>query len=196
MDVKFAVRPACVILYNMILMLSMDIFECLQKRYSYRGAYKDTAVPREDLEKILSAGLAAPSGCNRQTSSLIALDNPELLGSLTELVKVNGFKGENPPAGICVLTQKIPSYADKYFNVQDYSAAIENMLLAITALGYASCWIEGQITESAETQEKAAQLLKIPAEYAVVAFLPIGVPEEEKKRPVYKAFAERAWFGS
>jgi nitroreductase len=174
----------------------MDIFECLQKRYSYRGAYTHTPVPREDLEKILSAGLAAPSGCNRQTTSLIALDDPELLQSLTELVKVNGFKGENPPAGICVLTRKIPGYEDKYFNVQDYSAAIENMLLAITALGYASCWIEGQITYNSETQEKIAKLLKISAEYAVVAFLPIGVPENEGKRPAYKSFAERAWFAT
>jgi nitroreductase len=174
----------------------MDLFECLHKRNSYRGAYKNTPVPREDLEKILTAGLAAPSGCNRQTTSLIAVDDPELLSSLTALVKINGFKGENPPAGICVLTRKIPGYEDKYFNVQDYSAAIENMLLAITALGYASCWIEGQITYNTETQEKIAKLLKITAEYAVVAFLPVGVPEKEIKRPVYKAFAERAWFGS
>ena len=174
----------------------MDIFECLQKRYSYRGAYTRTPVPREDLEKILSAGLAAPSGCNRQTTSLIAVDDPKLLGSITELVKKNGFKGENPPAGICVLTQKIPGYADKYFNVQDYSAAIENMLLAITALGYASCWIEGQVTADAETQEKTAKLLKIPADYTVVAFLPVGVPDKETKRPAYKPFSERAWFNT
>jgi nitroreductase len=174
----------------------MDIFECLQKRYSYRGAYKNTPVSHEDLEKILTAGLAAPSGCNRQTTSLIALDDPELLDSLTKLVKKNGFKGGVAPAGICVLTRKIPGYADKYFNVQDYSAAIENMLLAITALGYASCWIEGQVTENAETQEKASKLLKTPPEYAIVAFLPIGVPAEEIKRPAYKPFSDRAWFAT
>jgi nitroreductase len=172
----------------------MDIFECLQNRYSYRGAYKNTPVPREDLEKILKAGLAAPSGCNKQTTSLIALDDPELLNSITELVKKNGFNGEKPPAGICVLTQKTPG--DVYFNVQDYSAAIENMLLAITALGYTSCWIEGQVTKNAETQEKAAKLLKISAEYTVVAFLPVGVPEKEGKHPSYKSFSERAWFNS
>ena len=174
----------------------MDIFGCLQKRYSYRGSYKNTPVPREDLEKILKAGLCAPSGCNKQTTSLIALDDPELLSSITELVKKNGFKGEKPPAGICVLTHKIPGYSDKYFYVQDYSAAIENMLLAITALGYASCWIEGQVTESAETQEKTAKLLKIPAEYTVVAFLPVGIPEKEGNRPSYKSFSERAWYNS
>jgi nitroreductase len=172
----------------------MDIFECLENRYSYRGAYKNSPVPREDLEKILRAGLAAPSGCNRQTTSLIALDDPELLSSITGLVKKNGFKGEKPPAGICVLTSKTHGNGD--FNVQDYSAAIENMLLAITALGYASCWIEGQVSKSTETQEKAAKLLSISSDYTIVAFLPVGVPVNESKRPEYKSFSDRAWFNS
>jgi len=65
-------------------------------------------------------------------------------------------------------------------NIQDYAAAIENMLLAITSLGYASCWIEGHITESAETQKQIAGLLNIP--------------ENEGKRPKYKTFSERAWY--
>jgi len=172
----------------------MDTLDAIKKRYSYRGSFKKTGVPRGDLKKILTAGLAAPSGCNKQTTSLIALDDPETISSISDILKKNGFGGGNPPAGICVLTQKIPAYADKYFYVQDYSAAIENMLLAITALGYASCWIEGQITESAQTQKQIAALLNIPADYIVVGYLPVGVPEKKGKRPDYKAFGERAWF--
>ena len=172
----------------------MDVLECIQKRYSYRGAYLSTAVPRDDLEKIMKAGLAAPSGCNKQTTSLVGIDDPRLLESITGLINKNGFSGKMPPAGICVLTQEIPGYADVYFYVQDYSAAIENMLLAITSLGYASCWIEGQVTESKETQKKISELLNIPEKYIVVGYLPIVIPEKEGKRPSYKAFSERAWF--
>lgn len=172
----------------------MNTFDAIAKRYSYRGLYKNTPIPREHLKKIMEAGLAAPSGCNKQTTSLIALDDPKLIDSITKLVKKNGFTGGNPPAGICVLTQPIPAYNDVRFNIQDYSAAIQNMLLAITSLGYASCWIEGQITESAETQEQIAKLLNLPADYIVVGFLPIGVPEAEGNRPDYKKFEERAWF--
>ena len=173
----------------------MDALDAIRQRHSFRGLYKDTPVSREDLVKILEAGLAAPSGCNKQTTSCIALDDPILINSITNLVKKNGFKGadKNPPAGICVLTRRISAYGDVYFNIQDYAAAIENMLLAITALGYASCWIEGQV-ESAETREQIAKMLNIPADYAVVGFLPVGVPEKEGKRPAYKAFEERAWF--
>jgi len=172
----------------------MDIFEGIHKRHSYRGAYLSTPVPRKDLERVLEAGLAAPSGCHAQTTSLVGLDDPTLINAITALVKKNGFGGGCAPAGVCVLTRRVPAYADVYFNVQDYSAAIENMLLAITALGYASCWIEGQLTEDAETQKQVAELLNIPDEYTVVAFLPVGVPEKESKGPSYKPFCERAWY--
>jgi len=169
----------------------MDVFECIQKRCSYRGSYKTTPVPREDLEKIIKAGLAAPSGCNKQTTSLVGLDDRQILNSITGLIK-----GKSVPAGVCVLTRKIPGYANVYFNIQDYAAAIENILLAVTALGYASCWIEGQVTGDAETQKQITKLLNLPPEYTVVAFLPVGIPENEGKRPSYKSFSERAWYNS
>ena len=172
----------------------MDILECFQKRYSYRSSYKNTPVPREDMEKIMKAGLAAPSGCNKQTTSLVGVDDNQLLESIMGILRKNGFEGKIAPAGICVLTRRIPGYADVYFNIQDYAAAIENMLLAITALGYASCWVEGQVTESTETQKQIAKLLNIGEEYTVVAFLPVGIPEKEGKRPTYKKFKERAWY--
>jgi len=172
----------------------MNALEAIKNRYSFRGTYKNTPIPREDLKKILEAGLAAPSGCNKQTTSLIAIDEPELVKSVSNIVKKNGFRGEGAPAGICVLTQKIPAYENFYCNTQDYSAAIQNMLLAITALGYASCWIEGQVTCNTETQEQIAKLLHLPADYIVVGYLPVGVVEADGKRPDYKAFGERAWF--
>ncbi|GHV69035.1 nitroreductase family protein [Spirochaetia bacterium] len=172
----------------------MDVFECIQRRYSYRGPYINTPVPRENLEKIIKAGLSAPSGCNKQTTSFVGLDDHKILNSVTDLIKKNGFGGNTPPAGICVLTQQIPGYSNVYFNIQDYAAAIENMLLAITALGYASCWIEGQITENVETQKHIAEILNIPVEYMVVGFLPVGIPEKEGKRPSYKLASERAWY--
>ena len=48
----------------------MELFEAINNRHSYRGKYKDTPVPREDLKRIMQAGLDAPSGCNKQTTIL------------------------------------------------------------------------------------------------------------------------------
>ncbi|HAE45196.1 MAG TPA: nitroreductase, partial [Lachnospiraceae bacterium] len=84
----------------------MDVMDAILNRHSYRGIYEPTPVPREDLKKILEAGLAAPSGCNTQTTSLIAVDDPVILGKLNAVI--NKKVGATAPAMICVLTQHIP----------------------------------------------------------------------------------------
>ena len=64
----------------------MDILDVIKNRTSYRGKYKSTPVPKDDLIKILEAGAAAPSGCNKQTTSFIAVDDEKLLGELKSLI--------------------------------------------------------------------------------------------------------------
>lgn len=140
----------------------------------------------------MQAGLDAPSGCNKQTTSLIAVDDPALLAKLHAVI--DPPMGETAPAMICVLTRKVIAYRNRTFYVQDYSAAIQNMLLAIHALGYASCWIEGHITDVDRIGDKMAAILGVPADYELVAFLPVGIPAEDSKRVQKKAFEDRAWF--
>lgn len=172
----------------------MDMLELIQKRHSYRGRFKPDPVPREHLTAILEAGLSAPSGCNRQTVSLIAVDDPEILKALHGVIDPPA--GETAPAMICVLTQRIIAYRNRCFSVQDYAAAIENMLLAITALGYQSCWYEGHITDEDRIGDKMARILDVPQGYELVCFLPVGVGEEAPRPPRKKTFEERAWFNS
>ncbi len=49
----------------------MELFEAIAKRYSYRGPFSDAPVPREDLRKIVQAGIQAPSGKNEQVISFL-----------------------------------------------------------------------------------------------------------------------------
>ena len=172
----------------------MDILELIQNRHSYRGKYRSIPVPREDLIKIMQAGLAAPSGCNKQTTSLIAVDDPQVLARLHAVI--DPPVGETAPAVICVLSRRIIAYRDRCFAVQDYSAAIENMLLAITALGYQSCWFEGHITDTDRIGYKMAQILGVPDDYELVCFLPVGIAESAPVLPKKMNFEERAWFNS
>lgn len=109
---------------------------------------------------------------------------------------INPPVGETAPAIICVLTQRINAYRDKCFAVQDYSAAIENMLLALVELGYQSCWYEGHITDEDKIGYQMAQILNVPDDYELVCFLPIGIPEEENILPKKRPFEERAWFNT
>ena len=171
---------------------NMDIFDTIKNRTSYRGKYKNTPVPKIDLIKILEAGISAPSGCNKQTTSFIAVDDEKLLFELKLLI--DPPIAETAPVFILVLTQKIFAYRDKCFNVQDYSAAIENMLLAIKALGYESCWYEGHITDDDDIAGKIAEHMNIPDEYKVVCILPVGKPAEEIHQTAKTPFESRAWF--
>lgn len=175
-------------------MIILSVIGIIANRHSYRGKYKPTPVRRDDLITIMKAGLDAPSGCNKQTTSLIAVDDKETLEKLREVI--DPPIGETAPAMICVLTQQINAYRNKCFAVQDYSAAIENMLLAITELGYQSCWYEGHITDEDRIGYKMAQVLNVPDDYELVCFLPIGIAETEPDCPKKKAFEERAWFNS
>ena len=170
----------------------MELFEAIFTRRSYRGLYKDTPVPREDLKKIMEAVLAAPSGCNKQTTSVIAVDDPGLIRRFGELMDAPNFG--SAPAGICILTEKKIAYRDRTFYIHDYSAAIENALLAICALGYESCWVEGHITDADRIGRRMADLLGVPENLDLVCYLPVGKPAEEGKRVRKLPFEERAWF--
>lgn len=170
----------------------MNTFEAIAARHSYRGAYLNTPVPRAHLKAILEAGCAAPSGCNKQTTSFIAVDDPELMEKLFTVI-TRGL-GKTAPAMICILTRKIIAYSDRTFYIQDYSAAIQNMLLAIEDLGYASCWVEGHVTGTDKIGKKMAEILGVPEGYDLICYLPVGIPAEEVKMPEKMPFEQRAWF--
>ena len=169
-----------------------SLTDLILNRRSYRGKYKPDQIPREDLKAILNAGLAAPSGCNKQTVSLIAVDDPDILSRIHGVI--DPPVAETAPALICVLTRRIIAYRDRCFATQDYAAAIENMLLAIVDLGYQSCWYEGHITDTDRIGEKIAEILGVPAEYELVCILPVGIAESEPKTPAKLPFEQRAWF--
>lgn len=79
------------------------------------------------------------------------------------------------------------SYHGNCYSVQDYSAAIENMLLTITDLGYAGCWVEGYMTDFKDgVGKQIAEILKIDPKFELVCCLPVGKPAEEIKRVAKK----------
>ena len=173
----------------------MDVFQAVRSRSSYRGRYLPAAVPREDLTRILEAGLAAPSGCNKQTTSIIAVDDPAVLARLNVLIQPPVGQTDTAPAMICVLTRRINAYRDRCYAVQDYAAAIENMLLTIVALGYQSCWIEGHVTDDDQIGRQMANVLGVPDDYELVCYLPVGIAAEPARRTAKKQpFEARAWF--
>jgi len=172
----------------------MDLFEAIEKRYSYRGAFKAEPIPRAHLKMIVQAGLQAPSARNAQTTNFIIVDKPELLKAIGGLHPNNLAMQQAKAMILCLIDrQPEPVYEGYSFQIEDCAAATENMLLAITALGYASVWIDGWL-RCHNHAEVIGRLLHVPKDKVVRVLLPLGVPAEAGARKEKKPFPERAWF--
>ena len=169
----------------------MDIFDAIAKRYSYRGEFTVAPVPRCDLEKIVQAGIQAPSGCNEQVVSFVIIDDPQLLEQIARII-VKPVCATARAMIACVIDPR-PVYHDLSFAVEDCAAAVENMLLAITALGYASVWLDGAL----RLENRAARigdLIGVPSDKIVRIILPIGVASMPGIQREKLPFEHRAWF--
>jgi nitroreductase len=169
----------------------MELFETLSKRYSYRGAFLDKKIPQEDLRKIVQAGIDAPTGCNAQSVSFVIVDDP---ATIQAIAKETGGKQvcKTAHAMIVCVCDKTPAYGNLSFFIEDCAAATQNMLLAITALGYATVWIDGAIRGTIAA--KIAEILSVPNDKEVRILLPIGVPETTGKPNTKKTLEQRASF--
>jgi len=169
----------------------MDVFEAIAKRHSYRGDFTDAPVPREDLRKIVQAGIQAPSAKNEQVTSFVIVDDRELLGRIAEIVQRPVCNSAR--AMIACVADPRPILNQTSFATEDCAAATENMLLAVAALGYATVWLGGAL-RTGDVADKVGRLLGVPAGHLVRVLLPLGTAagagSQKKKLP----FQARAWF--
>ncbi|MDR1960154.1 MAG: nitroreductase family protein [Planctomycetaceae bacterium] len=168
----------------------MELFEAIAKRHSYRGEFQNQPIPREDLRKIVEAGIMAPSGCNHQTTFFIIVDEPDLLKNVADLIgKPVCYSAK---AMIVCVADPGKEYRDISFFREDCAAAVENMLLAVTAMGYATVWLDGNIRFGVD--EQIGALLGVPKNYSVRIVLPLGVPVTQGTPNKKLSFEKRAWF--
>jgi len=169
----------------------VDVFEAIATRYSYRGAFTDAEVPREDLLQIVKAGIRAPSACNEQTTSFAMVDDPNLLREIAAML-------DRPVCAtaramiVCVADPR-PVHSETSFAIEDCAAAVENMLLVITALGYATVWLDGVLRRDG-IANRIARLLNVPLGRTVRVLLPVGVPAEPGQQRERLPWEQRAWF--
>jgi len=109
----------------------MDALEAIRRRRSVRK-YTGESIQRKDLEKIVDAGRLAASGSNQQPWDFIVITDRTMINQL----KVASHWMEKAGAIIAVVMD--PS---SRWWVEDGAAAIENILIASTALGYGTCWL-------------------------------------------------------
>ena len=171
----------------------MELFDAIKRRHSYRGAFKPDPVPEADLLAIAEAGVRAPSGCNKQTTHVCIVNDPEKLKALATLLPRPVV--QTAQAVFVIVSDNRPAFDDTSFEEQDYSAAVENMLLAVTALHYASVWLDGALRRDGIAGAIAELIgLKDLEHFTVSVILPVGVPEERCSQHDRLPLEERVTF--
>jgi len=167
----------------------MDIFELIKHRRSIRKFDPTKAVDEKTVTKILEAAIWAPSAGNTQCWRFQVVRDPDLKKRLAVEAGHQPFINDAPVViVVCADLDHVErSYGERgrfTYALQDTAAAIENMWLAVTALGLGCCWI------GAFSEDEAARILGLPKNLRPVAMLPIGVPAEKPKPPPRRAIAE------
>ncbi len=171
----------------------MELFEAIERRHSYRAGYTGAAVSREHLERIVEAGIRAPSGHNAQTTSFVIVDDPDLLTRILACVSTAKYLDGARAAIVAIMDPSPAPGKEHAFGPEDCAAAVENMLLAITDLGYATVWTDGALRRLGAADEMG-RLLGVPDHLKVRVLLPIGVPAKKVEQREKKSFGERAFW--
>lgn len=188
----------------------MEFYEVISKRRSIRQ-FDDKSVPTEVLERILNAGLKAPSSNHQRRWELLTLTDKNLIVEVAKFIRPYPCRITEPKSPqqemfkiayprqrsmieecSCVI---LPYFKQKYgldtaYGLMDYGATwalIENILLAATAEGLSSVV---HIPVNKEP-EKIKNYLKIPDGYYLPAMIIIGYADKNALLPTQvKANAE------
>ena len=154
------------------------MYEDLLTRRSVRK-YSDRPVEDEKLDKVLTAGLYAPTGMNNQLPVLVAVRDKATRDKLSRMnAAVMGASGDPFYGAPCVIV--VLSDPERMTWVEDGSLVLGNLMNAAHSLGLGSCWIH-RAKECFDTPEGKALLRAwgVPENYRGVGNCILGYAEEE-----------------
>lgn len=150
-----------------------DFLTLIKTRRSCR-AYTSEPVSKDVLEKIVEAGMYAPSGMGRQSQKFIVITDSKYRKQISEMnAKIMGADTDpyyGAPVIILVLAD-----GNAHTFVEDGTCALENMMLEAHALGLSTCWIhrEREIFDS-EEGKKLLQEWNLPDSLRGVGSIALG----------------------
>lgn len=139
--------------------------------------YTDQVVTDDTVKEIVKAGMYAPSAGNGQPWEFIVVRNRETLCKITEVHPYSSMLKEAGVAVVICGNLKKEKYKD--FWVQDCSAAAQNILLAVHALGLGAVWLG--IYPEKDRVNGVKEILQLPEDIIPLAIIPVGYPAEDNK---------------
>lgn len=171
--------------------INEQLLEIFNLRASVRS-FTGKQVCDEVINQIISCAIKAPSSGNMQPWEFVVIKSKEKKAEIVEATFTGYFaSGSNHQkwlldAGFLMvvganLKRTKARYGDlgEYWPIIDTAAAIENSLLAASALGLGSCWIGGY------DEEKIKSAVKFPSYIKPVGVIAIGytkTPTERQNR--------------
>ena len=120
--------------------------------------YKEDQVPDELLDQVLTAGLYAPTGMNRQNIIMVAVRDKETRDQLSRMNAAVMGSDRDPFYGApCVIV--VLGDPEIYPVVENGSLVLGNLMNGAYAVGLGSCWIH-RAKQTFETEEGKALLRK------------------------------------
>jgi len=166
----------------------MKNIDFILKRRSCRD-FSGEPLREGDLEILLEALRRAPSAGNIQPWFFYVVKNKTIKKGLAQAAHGQNFLAKAPVVFVVCAIPRISatSYGERgrtLFCIQDTAAAVENLLIATTALGYGSCWV------GAFDEEKAKKALNIPEHLRPVAIVPVGPGSISQDDPTRRQISE------
>lgn len=151
--------------------------------------FKDVEVEEGLKTALLHAGMAAPSGVNKQPWEFILVDDKIILKELASSLPYAKMAADAPMAIIvCGNKERFLEGEDSELWVQDLSAASENILLAANALGLGGVWT--CLYPHSDRMEAVTAKLNLPDNIIPFNLIPVGYPKDDRK-PMNKWHPER-----
>ncbi|NVN93048.1 MAG: nitroreductase family protein [Desulfuromonadales bacterium] len=158
--------------------LTKDTFAVIHSRKSVRS-FTGAPISRENLEKIVRAGMAAPTAVNKQPWSFVVVTEKKTINTLAAgLPTARGIEKAGAVIIVCAEPEKAHMQS-KDLAVVDASLASENILLATEALGLGGHWTASFPYEDKMKHVRA--VLGIPANIIPLNVILVGVPTGEDK---------------
>ena len=138
--------------------------------------YTSETVADAQVRDLLEAAMAAPSACARDPWEFIVLRERSLLEQVAALLP-NGPMLATAPLGFVVCGDLERAHSGELsYLLQDCSAAIENLLLAASALGLGAVWLG--VHPRTDRIEGLRSLFRLPENVLPVACIAVGHPAE------------------
>lgn len=141
----------------------METRAAIKRRASVRE-FEDASLPRDTIRKIINAGRLAPTARGEEPWEFVAVTDKLTREKIAQITDHGKFIAQ---AACCIAV----FCRDTKYYLEDGCAATENMLIAATDLGVASCWVAG---DKKPYSSSINTLLKVPSGFKLVSMIALG----------------------